>query len=289
MFNFASTFAPEKDKVAILHITDIQRFGAQNREAKRLIRRLREQYAALGFRSEALRQMYHEIVPAEARPEFLALSGAPFDGRPPRPCEGGPLKLVYVGRLIPRKRADALMDVAARLPFDWRLTVVGEGELRGELEARIRRHGLEGKATLTGNVPREKALALMRESDVFVLQSYDETFGIVYIEAMAQGLICVGSRGEGVDGTIVDGENGFLIDARDDEALYNLLVRIAAMSQAERDHIRNSAYETARRMTEERMAAEYLRLAGEALINSGIEWYDSPGPADPKTNAGGAP
>ena len=55
----------------------------------------------------------------------------------------------------------------------------------------------------------------MAESDLFVLPSWGEGYGIVYIEAMAAGCIAVGARGEGIEDTITDGENGFLVPAGD--------------------------------------------------------------------------
>ena len=55
--------------------------------------------------------------------------------------------------------------------------------------------------------------------DAFVLASYSETFGVVYIEAMYAGLPVIGIRGQGIDGVVKDGENGFLATPRDVEDL----------------------------------------------------------------------
>jgi len=56
---------------------------------------------------------------------------------------------------------------------------------------------------------------LMAKSDLFVLPSWGEGYGIVYIEAMAAGCIAVGAEKEGIEDTITDGENGFLVPAGD--------------------------------------------------------------------------
>ena len=50
------------------------------------------------------------------------------------------------------------------------------------------------------------------QSDVFVLPSVNETFGMVYLEAMSQGCIPIGTSGEGIDGIIENGKNGYLCD-----------------------------------------------------------------------------
>ena len=269
MFSFAQAFHPGKDKVGVLHATDLQRYSAGNQEARSLLETLQKQYAAVGFRSDALRRQYHALN-VEKKPEFLAMSGAPFVDMPPSPRREGPMRVLYVGKLIPRKRPDKLVEIISRLDSPWRLTVVGDGPLKETVAEKIRALGLSDRAEMTGPVSREKVLEYMRQSDVFVLQSYDETFGIVYLEAMAQRCICVGSRGEGIDGAIVDGENGLLVDARSDEELLSALRRIAAMPDQERERIREAAYETARAMTEEGMARRYLTLAQNALEASDI-------------------
>ena len=71
------------------------------------------------------------------------------------------------------------------------------------------------RVELTGGIPHEEVLRRMAESDLFVLPSWGEGYGIVYIEAMAAGCIAVGARGEGIEDTIRDGENGFLVPAGD--------------------------------------------------------------------------
>ena len=269
MFSFAQAFHPGRDKAAVLHSTDIKRYSAGNREAKTLLARLKRQYGAIGFRSDALRRQFDACFPGDQK-EFLVLSGAPFVDLPPAPAHDGPMRVLYVGKLIPRKRADALVEVLSGLDLPWRLTIVGDGPLREKIASRVRELGLTEKVEITGPVSREEVLSRMRQADVFVLQSYDETFGIVYLEAMAQRLICVGSRGEGIDGAIVDGQNGFLVDARSDGELKDVLTRIWRMPEADRQRIRQAAYDTARSMTEEGMAREYLRLAKQALKESGI-------------------
>ena len=55
----------------------------------------------------------------------------------------------------------------------------------------------------------------MQMSECFIMVSKNETFGLVYLEAMLQGCIVVASKNEGIDGIIIHGENGFLCNAGD--------------------------------------------------------------------------
>ncbi|MCL2812280.1 MAG: glycosyltransferase, partial [Clostridia bacterium] len=96
--------------------------------------------------------------------------------------------IITGGALKPSKRIHATLQAFAALADaypDATLTILGEGPERASLEAQIAERGLQGRVTLTGAIPHKEALALMGESDLFVMPSSPEGFGIVYIEAMA--------------------------------------------------------------------------------------------------------
>ncbi len=139
----------------------------------------------------------------------------------PEHTKNAPRAVISVGTLKARKCMDRTLEAFARLAGDYpdaRLTIVGIGEMRAQLENRIAQLGLGDRVTLTGGLPHEEVIARMAESDLFVLPSWGEGYGIVYIEAMAAGCIAVGAKGEGIEDTIRDGENGFLVPAGDVDA-----------------------------------------------------------------------
>lgn len=139
----------------------------------------------------------------------------------PEKTENVPRAVISVGTLKARKCMDRTLEAFARLAGDYpdaRLTIVGIGEMEAQLRARIAELGLHGRVMLTGGLPHEEVLARMAKSDLFVLPSWGEGYGIVYIEAMAAGCIAVGARGEGIEDTIMDGKNGFLVPAGDTKA-----------------------------------------------------------------------
>ena len=94
-----------------------------------------------------------------------------------------------VGRLVPQKGFDRLIDAFARVATDipeWRLVIWGEGPDRAALEAQRDRLGLSGRVTLPG-ITRQPG-EWIAQSDMFVLSSRFEGWGIVVGEAMAGGL-----------------------------------------------------------------------------------------------------
>ena len=143
--------------------------------------------------------------------------------------------VISVGTLKARKCMDRTLEAFARLAGEYpdaRLTIVGIGEMEAQLRQRIAELGLESRVAMTGGLPHEQVLELMGEHDLFVLPSWGEGYGIVYIEAMAAGCISVGALGEGIEDTIVDGENGFLVPAGDIDATERVMREVFSNREA---------------------------------------------------------
>lgn len=110
--------------------------------------------------------------------------------------------VLSVGQLIPRKRMELLIDSfhEAFGPEDRaQLLIAGDGESRKALQEQIDRLGLTNRVSLLGRISRADLAELMRKGHAFVLMSRLETFGVVYIEAMASGLPTVGTYNGGSD------------------------------------------------------------------------------------------
>ena len=97
----------------------------------------------------------------------------------------------------------------------------------------------------------------MSEADVFVLPSVGETFGMVYLEAMAAGCITVGTKADGIDGIIKDGENGFLVYPTVEDIRQTLL-SIKNLNSDELKSLRCNTFNTINRYTSEACAEDYL-------------------------------
>jgi phosphatidylinositol alpha-1,6-mannosyltransferase len=133
---------------------------------------------------------------------------------------GGPV-VVAVGRLVPRKGFDRLIDAMALLNdlSQTRLVIVGEGPERAALEARARAKG--AAATFAGAVPHADVPRFLSLADVFAMPNRrmpdgeDEGFGLVFLEAAACGKPVVAGRAGGAPEVVRDGENGLLADGDD--------------------------------------------------------------------------
>ena len=188
----------------------------------------------------------------------------------PGMTDNTPRAVISVGTLKARKCMDRTLEAFARLAGDYpdaTLTIVGIGEMEVQLRARIAELGLEQRVTLTGGLPHEEVLARMAKSDLFVLPSWGEGYGIVYIEAMAAGCIAVGARGEGIEDTITDGENGFLVPAGDVDEIERVM-RGVFENREQYAALRERGRQEARALTWARNAQTVEEIYFE-LLNSG--------------------
>ena len=99
-----------------------------------------------------------------------------------------------------------------------RLIIAGSGDEYDNLKSLIAELSEEERITMFGRYTREQSKELFSSADAFVLTSKVETFGIVYIEALASGVPCIGTKGQGAD-DIIDESNGFTVTHGDIEEL----------------------------------------------------------------------
>lgn len=103
-----------------------------------------------------------------------------------------PLSLLYVGRLDAQKRVDRILEAMARLDIPATLTIVGDGELRSELEALVRERGL-ANVSFEGRRGGKELQAYYERADILLTSSDSEGMSLVALEALAAGLPIIGS------------------------------------------------------------------------------------------------
>ena len=147
-----------------------------------------------------------------------------------------------VGRLVPIKDHATLLEAMRLLP-DAHLAVVGDGELRGELEARVRHMGLADRVHFTGWW--SDMAAVFSDLDAVVLTSRNEGTPVALIEASAAGRAVVATDIGGVRSVVVDEVTGLLAPVGDSETIAARLARLLReprakrrMGEAGRAHVR---------------------------------------------------
>lgn len=167
---------------------------------------------------------------------------------------GKVIRFISVSNLHEGKGIDLNLQALVRLSaagfHDWTYSIVGGGAERSHFEAMTARLGLGSKVMFHGQLPHDRALALLEDADVFVLPSYREAFGVAYLEAMGSGLLAIGVRGQGPGAFIRHGETGLLVEPNDVESLY----------------------EAMKAVFDDRSGAQTMAAAGNRLVRSEFKW-----------------
>lgn len=134
--------------------------------------------------------------------------------------------IILVGRLNSQKRFDRAIDVAKKLReagSDFEMRIIGEGELRGDLECRIEKYGLAGIVKLLGF--RKPPYPDMAIADLYLSTSSSEGYPLTLCEALCLGLPVVSTKTTGPSEILDDSRYGLLVD-HDIDSIYNGVKRM---------------------------------------------------------------
>jgi glycosyltransferase involved in cell wall biosynthesis len=181
----------------------------------------------------------------------------------------GAVALLAVGAIVPRKGYDVLIAALAGLiDLPWRLTIVGDcgrdPPAVARLRADIERHRLSPRVAIEDAVADERLAALYAASDLFVLASHYEGFGMAYAEAIAHGLPVIGTTGGAIPDTVPAGA-GILVPPGDAPALAATLRQLIE-NAAERAGLAAGARAAAGQLPTWRGSAEKFAQAIERVI-----------------------
>ncbi len=237
------------------NLAGASRLIVQTHEEERLVR-------ALGIRLPPI-----AIVP----PGYSPLPAPPSQGAPFSTAYGleGPF-LLFVGRLASNKGLLRLLDAfepLARRDASASLVLVGEdGGMAAAVDARARELGLGGRVRRLGHVADDRLLAAAyREARAVVLPSDYEAFGLVLLEALAQGTGVVASRVGGIPEVVEDGRTGLLVPPADVRALAAALDRLWSDPTLARRLGETGRAEVVPRYTWDTVAATLEQIYGEVL------------------------
>lgn len=190
----------------------------------------------------AARKAHHVVAVSESVREHLVANGVQRDritiihngidldeidrGASGAPPGGGNIHLGAVGSLTARKGHAILLRAFSKLPpgLGARLTIVGEGPEREVLQSLIADLGIGERARLAGY--RSDIWSFLREVDVYVQPSLQESFGIAVLEALAARKPVIAARTGGIPEIINDDQSGLLVPPGDADALAAALVRV---------------------------------------------------------------
>lgn len=214
-----------------------------------------------GFRSLAFQKSFEKQF-GNDKPMFLCHSGIPekYIVKVDKNFTNGVKRFVFVGSLFELKNVDITLRALhkAMEGKEYTFDIVGSGAENEKLHQLVEKLGMGHHVVFHGQMKRDDAQEIVRNADCFIMVSSREAFGLVYVEAMAKGCIVIGTEGQGIDGIVIHGENGFLCKARDVDGLAEVIQQIVNLSQSELQEISLKAVATAAELTDRKVAEHYI-------------------------------
>lgn len=136
--------------------------------------------------------------------------------------ESTSIELITVSYLLKRKGIELIikaLDIVAKNHRNIKLRIIGDGPQKANLKKLVHDLNLDGIVFFEGFVPNHNICEFYNKSDIYVSMSRSESFGHVYIEAMACGLPVITAENNGSREIVINNINGFLIPQEDYEAL----------------------------------------------------------------------
>jgi glycosyltransferase involved in cell wall biosynthesis len=184
------------------------------------------------------------------------------------------VKILFAATLIERKGCKYLIDAFKKLTARFEnisLTVAGGGPLLNEMKKRAENLNISDHIIFTGVVAHSDMLKYMASCDIFIMPSWDEAFGVVYLEAMSQKKPVIGTEDEGITDVVIDGVNGLLVKPRDVDSIVGKLGMLIE-DEALRKTLGEKGFESARELTWESNARQmndiYEKVSEKSLLKS---------------------
>ncbi|MEN8444603.1 MAG: glycosyltransferase family 4 protein, partial [Cyanobacteria bacterium J06555_13] len=137
---------------------------------------------------------------------------------------------IFVGSIVARKGVRCLIDACKRLNDEgisnFTVLIVGDGEQRGELEALSQTYQLGNCVEWVGRVDYSDIGTYFNQSDVFVLPTLEDTWGMVVLEAMLLGKAILCSTGAGASELVTDASNGYRFPPENPDKLAEVMKQL---------------------------------------------------------------
>ncbi len=214
-----------------------QRPRWQNRFYRLVEKRYLDSVDGFIFNSETTQKVVSALLES-SKPGIVAYPPTDRFGHPmpeaeviARARQPGPLRILFLGNLIPRKGLHTLIEAVRHQTSDIRLEIVGsvkaDPQYAKNMQEKSEVSGLKSKVSFRGPLDNAALAESLRAAHVLAVPSSYEGFGIVYLEGMAFGLPAIGTTAGAASEIITDGETGYLVPPGNAAALSGCLSALA--------------------------------------------------------------
>lgn len=169
--------------------------------------------------------------------------------RPNGNKELGGLSIISASFLIPRKGQQYLIKALSKISDEYTCEIAGPGPEKENLEKLAANLGIDKKIRFTGSYINHDFPKILERHNLFVLPSWDEAFGVVYIEALAMGLPVIAANDAGAPDIVTEGVDGYLVKPKDEIGILKAIKRYLALSENERAKMSQAAINKSKEFT----------------------------------------
>jgi len=178
---------------------------------------------------------------------------------------GDPPRLIFAGRFVTQKNPLQVVRTLGKLrDLPWKLVMVGDGPLRTNIEAEIKRQQISDRVTMTGWVTPDQVINWFSKSDILFMPSLSEGLPVVGVQAIAMGIAIVAGRAGGFIDLVDDGVNGFLLEGSSIDAGVSE-IRDLLLSPRKLISFRNASRQAAQQFDIQEIVKSYERALSQAL------------------------
>ena len=193
---------------------------------------------------------------------FPEVNQPPFDEIISEKSKNTKIKILWAGRMIDWKHPETVINLSKQLKNDnlsFSLDMIGDGEMRNNLESTVKSENLQEKISFLGSMPPEQVRKNMMSADIFLFTSdRNEGWGAVLNESMSNACAVVANREIGsVPYLVEDGKNGLVYDRKDKNSLYNCVKKLI-VDKSLRETLGKNAYDTIKNVWNAEVASKRL-------------------------------
>ena len=201
------------------------------------------------------------------KPEFLIPVNAAIQKLESWKSAKRPVKFISVCTLIKLKNIHLNLQALSNLSseVDYEYTIVGEGAEFSKLKELTKKLELESKVKFRGQLSHIETLKELENSDIFIMVSSPETFGLSYLEALSKGNLLIGARDNGIDGLFQDRTEAFFVTPEIHHIENCLREILLKKNKQELILILTRSMQRLNSMSEQKVALNYLKYIEEVL------------------------
>jgi len=134
--------------------------------------------------------------------------------------------LVTASRLVKKNGVSDIISALKILPEEYKLLIIGSGELEEKLKSQISNLELENRAVMIGYIPYETLPKFFKSSDIFIRPSLSEGLGNAFLEAMASGIPVIATAVGGIPDIVSDRKTGIFCEVKNPESISNAVKKL---------------------------------------------------------------